>query len=304
MQPINLIWLQGQGCTGDTVSLISARDPSLVDVLTGILPEVSDIKLAYHPTVMAPWGETALGALDDAKEGNLDPFVLVLEGAIPDEDEAAKDGESHVLEAGPLARMWIAAMAGKVPESTGDSVRFVLPAGAVAGRRVPQELPMEWKIPGSINALERVRARAYFHAFSAYAAYKAFASALDLLNKGETKVWNRYRRPRHGIGVGMTEAMRGAVAHWCVMRRGKIRRYQITTPTGWNVSPRDHLGRPGPYEQAIIDTPITEQGAGGKLDGIDVVRAVRSFDPCLACTVHVYSPVGNKLATRELEHVH
>ncbi|MHC4200151.1 MAG: NADH-quinone oxidoreductase subunit B family protein [Planctomycetota bacterium] len=92
MQPINLIWLQGQGCTGDTVSLISARDPSLVDVLTGILPEVSDIKLAYHPTVMAPWGETALGVLDEAKEGKLDPFVLVLEGAIPDEGKAAGEG--------------------------------------------------------------------------------------------------------------------------------------------------------------------------------------------------------------------
>lgn len=92
MQAINLIWLQGQGCTGDTVSLISAREPSLVDVLTGILPEVSKINLAYHPTVMAPWGETALSVLDDAKEGKLDPFVLVLEGAIPDEDKAAKEG--------------------------------------------------------------------------------------------------------------------------------------------------------------------------------------------------------------------
>ena len=127
---------------------------------------------------------------------------------------------------------------------------------------------------------------------------------MELLNKGETKVWNRYRRPRNGIGVGMTEAMRGAVAHWCVMRRGKIRRYQIITPTTWNVSPRDHLGRPGLYEQAIIDTPITEQGADGHLDGIDVVRAIRSFDPCLACTVHVYSPTGERLGARELEHMH
>jgi Ni,Fe-hydrogenase I small subunit len=76
---INLVWLQGQGCTGDTVALISAREPSLVDVLTGILPEVSNINLAYHPTVMAPWGEKALSVLDDAKEGKLDPFVLVLE---------------------------------------------------------------------------------------------------------------------------------------------------------------------------------------------------------------------------------
>jgi hydrogenase small subunit len=92
MEPINLIWLQGQGCTGDTVALISASEPSLVDALTGILPEVGDIRLAYHPTIMAPWGETALSVLDDAKEGKLDPFVLILEGAIPDEASAARQG--------------------------------------------------------------------------------------------------------------------------------------------------------------------------------------------------------------------
>ncbi len=91
-QRINLIWLQGQSCTGDTVALLSAREPSLVDVLTGVLPEVSDVHLAYHPTVMAPWGEAALGVLDDAQQGKLDPFVLILEGAIPDEGKAASEG--------------------------------------------------------------------------------------------------------------------------------------------------------------------------------------------------------------------
>lgn len=214
------------------------------------------------------------------------------------------NGETHVLEAGPLPRMWIMAMARKVPESTGSSVKFTLPAGAVAGYRVPQEMTLEWKIPSSINALERVRARAYFHALSAYLAYKTFAQALDLVNKGQTKAWNRYTRPRDGIGVGMTEAMRGALAHWCVMRNGKIYRYQIITPTAWNVSPRDHLGRPGPYEQAVISTPITEPASDGSLDGIDVVRAIRSFDPCLACTVQVYLPGGKEVAIHELEHMH
>lgn len=92
MQPINLIWLQGQGCTGDTVALISARDPSLVDVMTGILPEVEGIKIAYHPTIMVPWGEKALAVIEEAKQGKLDPFVLVLEGAIPSEELAQKTG--------------------------------------------------------------------------------------------------------------------------------------------------------------------------------------------------------------------
>jgi hydrogenase small subunit len=92
MQPINLIWLQGQGCTGDTVALISAQNPSLVDVITGVLPEVSGINIAFHPTIMAPWGEKALAPLEAAKEGKLDPFVVVLEGAVPDETIAQKTG--------------------------------------------------------------------------------------------------------------------------------------------------------------------------------------------------------------------
>lgn len=214
------------------------------------------------------------------------------------------DNETHILEAGPIARMWVTALAKKVPEATGSSVKFSLPAGAVAGYKVPQEMALEWKIPNSVNALERIRARAYFHAFSAYTGYKLFVQALGLLNEGQTKIWNRYVRPKNGIGIGLTEAMRGALGHWCIMKNGKIHRYAIITPTGWNASPRDHLNRPGPYEQAIIDTPITEQPSNGKLDGIDVVRAIRSFDPCMACTVHVYHPDAKTVVTRKLEHDH
>lgn len=92
LAPINLIWLQGSGCTGDTVALISARDPSLVDVMTGVLPEVEGINIAFHPTIMVPHGEHAMSALDDAKAGKLDPFVLVLEGAVPDEKIAKRTG--------------------------------------------------------------------------------------------------------------------------------------------------------------------------------------------------------------------
>ena len=213
------------------------------------------------------------------------------------------NGETHVIEAGPLARMWVHAVSKKTPESTGNSVKFTLPAGTVAGYRVPGEVTMEWKIPSKINALERVRARAYFHAMSAYCAYKQFLQAVELVNKGKTLVWNRYKKPKNGIGVGMTEAMRGAVAHWVVMRNGKIVRYQIITPTAWNVSPRDHLNRPGPYEQAIIDSPITEP-INGTVDGIDVVRTIRSFDPCLGCTVQVFKPNGETMAVKELEHLH
>ncbi len=197
------------------------------------------------------------------------------------------DGKIHAVEAGPISRMWTTAKAQKVDESTGSSVKFTLPKATVAGFRVSDELTFEWKIPKAVNAVERIRARAYYHAYSAYVAYNLLLNALEMVKKGETKIWNEYKRPKEGIGVGLIEAMRGALGHWCIMKNGKIYRYQVITPSTWNESPRGIEGEPGPYEDAIIGTPITEQGE--ELDGIDVVRVVRSFDPCLACSIHVYN---------------
>ncbi len=213
------------------------------------------------------------------------------------------DGKTHVLTANPIARMYVTAISKKTAESTGNSVKFTLPAGTVAGYRVPGEVTMEWKLPALNNALERVRARAYFHAYSCFLAYKTLAVALEQLKKGNTKVWNEYKRPKNGIGVGCTEAMRGGVAHWVVMRDGKIHRYQIITPTAWNVSPRDAEERPGPYEASIIGSSVTEP-VDGEIQGIDVVRSIRSFDPCLGCTVQVFSPDETLLADCELDHLH
>ncbi len=213
------------------------------------------------------------------------------------------DGKTHVLTANPIARMYVAAISQKTPESTGSGIKFTLPAGTVAGCRVPGEVTMEWKLPRMNNSLERIRARAYFHAYSCFLAYKTLAVALAELKKGNTKVWNSYKRPKNGIGVGLVEGMRGGVGHWVVMRDGKTHRYQIITPTAWNVSPRDAEGRPGPYEAAIIGSPITEP-ISGELNGIDVVRTIRSFDPCLGCTVQVFSPDEKLLASCELDHMH
>ena len=213
------------------------------------------------------------------------------------------DGKTHVMMANPLARMWINSVSKKTPESTGNSVKFTLPAGAVAGNRVSGEVTMEWKQPKNNNSFERVRSRAYYHALSASMAYRMVAIALDLLKKGDTKVWNEYKKPKNGIGVGMVEGMRGAVAHWVVMRNGVIYRYQIITPTAWNVSPRDAEGRPGAYEAAIIGSAVTEP-ITGELDGIDVVRTIRSFDPCLGCTVQVFNPQEGLLAECDMDHLH
>lgn len=199
------------------------------------------------------------------------------------------DGGLHVLEAGPIARLWTTALSKKIPESTGESLLFTLPKATVVGYPIADEFTLEWKIPGKVNTIERLRARAYYHAFSAYATYSQLLKALELIKKGTAQVWNKYKKPKRGVGVGMVEAMRGALAHWVVMENKKIRKYQIITPSGWNASPRGPNDDLGPYEEAIVGTPITEPSPDEELVGIDIVRVVRSFDPCLACCVHLYA---------------
>ena len=87
---------------------------------------------------------------------------------------------------------------------------------------------------------------------------------------------------KDGRGFGLIEAARGALGHWVELRDGKIARYQIVTPTAWNGSPRDHAGVRGPWEEALIGTPIADIG-----NPVEAGHVVRSFDPCLVCSVHV-----------------
>ena len=86
--------------------------------------------------------------------------------------------------------------------------------------------------------------------------------------------------PDTGAAVGLVEAARGSLGHWLSVRRGRIERYQIIAPTTWNFSPRDATGRPGALEQALVGLPAGE----GALPIVQHV--VRSFDPCMVCTVH------------------
>ena len=198
------------------------------------------------------------------------------------------DGESHSLEAGGFSRFYVTAKAKMVPESTGDSIKFALPKATIAGYRVSDEMEFEWKAPDKVNAVERVRSRAYYYAFSVYAMYLDVLKSLELVKSGNAKIWNKYSKPRDGIGVGMIDAMRGALSHWVVMKNHKIANYQIIAPSTWNAGPRLGDDDLGPYEEAIKDSPLTEAHTGDSLYGVDVVRVVRSFDPCLACCVHLY----------------
>jgi hydrogenase large subunit len=195
---------------------------------------------------------------------------------------------------GPLARLWSTALGGLVNteyvKSTGSSVQISLPKS----EKHP-EMTLEWKIPKWANALERNRARTYFIAYAAAMAVHFLDVSLDLIRGGDTKVFNNFKVPDEGVGCGFHEAVRGVLSHHMVIKDGKIANYHPYPPTPWNGSPRDSYGTPGPYEDAVQDMPIFEENGPEDFKGVDIMRAVRSFDPCLPCGVHMHLGGGRVL---------
>src|SRR3954462_6623788 len=112
--------------------------------------------------------------------------------------------------------------------------------------------------------------------------------ALAEIRAGHTKTWETFEVPDEGVGCGFTEAVRGVLSHHLVIRGGKIANYHPYPPTPWNANPRDVYGTPGPYEHAVTSSPMLEGDWVENLKGIDIMRAVRSFDPCLPCGVHMF----------------
>jgi hydrogenase large subunit len=210
-------------------------------------------------------------------------------------DERTGDHLALDTGGGPLARLWATALAGLVDtgyvKATGSSVGINLP-----GTSTMPETTFEWKIPeqGS-NTLERGRARAYFIAYSAAQAVYFVEKALELVRAGDTKVFQEFEVPDEAIGCGFHEAVRGVLSHHMVIRDGKIANYHPYPPTPWNGSPTDSYGTPGPYEDAVQNTPIFEENGPDNFKGIDIMRSVRSFDPCLPCGVHMYLGKGKTL---------
>lgn len=96
--------------------------------------------------------------------------------------------------------------------------------------------------------------------------------------------------PEEATGMGLVEAARGALGHWIEIKQGRIANYQCVVPTTWNASPRDDSEQPGPIEQAITGVKIRDE-----TNPFEIVRIVRSFDPCLACAVHLVTSKGRKL---------
>jgi len=200
---------------------------------------------------------------------------------------------------GPIARLWSTALSGLVDigyvKATGTSVKIYLPRTVGA-----PDVEFEWKIPRWSNTLERDRARTYFQAYAAACALHFVEKALAELHAGHTKTWNEFKVPDEAISCGFHEAVRGVLSHHVVIRNGKIANYHPYPPTPWNANPRDTYGTPGPYEDAVQNTPLFEENGPDKFKGIDIMRTVRSFDPCLPCGVHMFLGAGKLLDVRHM----
>ena len=207
--------------------------------------------------------------------------------------------DRQVVEAGCYSRLLVTALAQKMPasdfmSSTGSSMRFLVPKGEVGEREV------EWRVPERWNALERNRGRAYHYLFSQLVGLENLFEAYKLFQQGERKVaalnpeeLEKAIPTDERVSVGWWGAGRGWLTHHLVMNNGKITNYQICTPSTINASPRDPWGQPGPYEEAVMNTPIIEDLSDpASFTSIDMLRGIRSFDPCMPCTTHAHTGSG------------
>jgi hydrogenase large subunit len=207
--------------------------------------------------------------------------------------------DRRAMETGPYSRMWVTAASKKLPhqrfiEATGKSLKLAVPHGEHPAAE------LEWTIPEQWGAFERNRARAYAMAYTALIAYDNLLIGLDLMRKGETRVSVPFKLPKDfRVGVGFWGAGRGYLTHHMVMDQGVIENYQILTPSTWMASPKDPFGNPGPYEEAVAATPLLENFERPEdYKGIDILRTIRSFDPCMPCTTHVHT--GTRVISRDV----
>ena len=196
---------------------------------------------------------------------------------------------------GPLARLWSTALSGLV-----DIGYVKAPGDGTVVMRLPKtatkpDTEFTWRIPKWANTIERDRARTYFQAYAAACAYYFVEKAMAEVFAGRTQTFTPFKVPDEAIGCGFHEAVRGVLSHHLVIRGGKIANYHPYPPTPWNANPRDVYGTPGPYEDAVQGCPIFEENGQDNFKGIDIMRTVRSFDPCLPCGVHMYLGGGKLL---------
>ena len=192
--------------------------------------------------------------------------------------------KGHAMEVGPLARMLVGFASNQ--NETKEAVLETL--GAL-------------KAPASVlfSTLGRTAARGIEARLTARWGLEFFNNLLALIKAGDTRTFTKERWepstwPTEAKGVGTSEAPRGALAHWIVIKDRKIDNYQLVVPSTWNASPRDAKGQRSAYEASLIGTPVHDPK-----QPLEIIRTIHSFDPCLACAVHLYEN-GTEVSHHEL----
>lgn len=188
--------------------------------------------------------------------------------------------EDLPMEVGPLARMLVAYASGhKRVREVVDSVLKKLDVG-------PDAL---------FSTLGRVAARGIETLVTAEMLSVWLDQLAANMKKGDYRIhngdrWDPSSWPKEAKGYGFHEAPRGALGHWVLIKDGKIANYQCVVPSTWNGSPRDAKNQRGPYEASLIGTPVADPNRP-----VEILRTVHSFDPCMACAVHVVDATGKEV---------
>jgi len=194
--------------------------------------------------------------------------------------------KDNAMEVGPLARLVVSYVAGRedVKEAVG---------GTLGKLGVP--------VDALFSTLGRTAARGIDAALALIWMKDFFAQLMERVNTNEVSTfnvekWDPKTWPADAEGVGLAEAPRGALAHWIKIRNGAIENYQLVVPTTWNGSPRDAKQQQSSFEASLIGTPVANLG-----QPVEIIRTIHSFDPCLACAVHLYDPQGRHLSQVSFE---
>jgi len=113
---------------------------------------------------------------------------------------------------------------------------------------------------------------------------------LENLKSGDTKTYEPWEMPNSAMGVGLNDVARGSLGHWINIENKVIKNYQYVVPSTWNLGPRCEKGKLGPVEESLIGTPVADPKKP-----LEILRTVHSFDPCIACAVHVIDPESNQV---------
>ena len=182
---------------------------------------------------------------------------------------------------GPLANVLCMVAAGHEP-TTRYLNKVLAMAGKVAGAQIP--------VAALHSTIGRHAARAVRTAVFYESLQNQWQLLVNNIAKGDVKTFNRFEFPKSEIrGFGFHEAPRGTLSHWTVIRDGKIVNYQAVVPSTWNAGPRDENDTPGPYEASLVGNPVADPEKP-----LEVLRTIHSFDPCLACAIHMVDTRNHK----------